>query len=91
MSQDITTPSQEPILRVRHLSTSFRTDDGVVTAVDDVSFDVFAGEGIGAGKRSIAISVHIQPQDKTLTDHEIEAIAERIIANVAQATGGELR
>jgi ABC-type dipeptide/oligopeptide/nickel transport system ATPase component len=35
------------ILKVRHLTTQFRTDRGVVTAVDDVSFDVFAGETLG--------------------------------------------
>ncbi|MEL6740817.1 MAG: hypothetical protein AAFP26_09200, partial [Planctomycetota bacterium] len=32
---------------VRNLTTSFRTDDGMVTAVDDVSFDLFAGETLG--------------------------------------------
>ncbi|MEX1025626.1 MAG: ABC transporter ATP-binding protein [Planctomycetota bacterium] len=36
-----------PILEVRNLSTSFRTDRGVVTAVDDVSFDLFRGETLG--------------------------------------------
>ncbi len=36
-----------PILQVRNLSTCFRTDRGVVTAVDDVSFDVHAGETLG--------------------------------------------
>jgi oligopeptide/dipeptide ABC transporter ATP-binding protein len=35
------------ILSVRNLSTSFRTDRGVVKAVDDVSFDVFPGETLG--------------------------------------------
>jgi oligopeptide transport system ATP-binding protein len=33
----------EPILQVRDLTTRFRTDRGVVTAVDRVSFDVNAG------------------------------------------------
>ena len=37
----------KPILSVRHLTTSFRTDDGLVTAVDDVSFEVSAGETLG--------------------------------------------
>jgi len=37
----------EPILTVRHLTTRFRTDAGTVTAVDDVSFDVFAGQTLG--------------------------------------------
>ncbi len=39
--------TRTPILSVQHLSTCFRTDRGVVTAVDDVSFDVFPGETIG--------------------------------------------
>ncbi|MGE3163543.1 MAG: ABC transporter ATP-binding protein [Planctomycetota bacterium] len=36
-----------PILRVRNLTTSFRTDRGIVTAVDGVSFDLLAGETLG--------------------------------------------
>ena len=36
-----------PILKVRGLKTSFRTDRGIVTAVDDVNFDVYPGETIG--------------------------------------------
>ena len=43
----VTPAPQTPILQVRNLTTSFRTDDGLVTAVDDVSFDVFAGETLG--------------------------------------------
>ncbi|MFT5424305.1 MAG: peptide/nickel transport system ATP-binding protein [Phycisphaerales bacterium] len=38
---------ETPVLSVRHLTTSFRTDSGVVTAVDDVTFDLNAGETLG--------------------------------------------
>ncbi|MEM1072144.1 MAG: ABC transporter ATP-binding protein [Planctomycetota bacterium] len=39
--------ARQPVLRVRGLTTRFRTDRGIVTAVDDVSFDVHAGETVG--------------------------------------------
>ncbi|MFT7486884.1 MAG: peptide/nickel transport system ATP-binding protein [Candidatus Paceibacteria bacterium] len=35
------------VLEVRNLSTCFKTDHGTVTAVDDVSFDLYAGETLG--------------------------------------------
>jgi phenylalanyl-tRNA synthetase beta chain len=60
--------------------------------IDGVSvFDVYAGEGIGAGKKSVAIAVRLQPTDATLTEEQIEAVAEKVVANVAKQTGGVLR
>ena len=54
-------------------------------------FDVFEGANLGAGKKSLALEVTLQPTEKTLTDAEIDAIAARIIAAVGRATGGEIR
>jgi phenylalanyl-tRNA synthetase beta chain len=54
-------------------------------------FDLYEGKGVPEGKKSLAISVRLQPKDKTLTDAEIEAVAQKIIASVAKATGGTLR
>ncbi|HXW48964.1 MAG TPA: phenylalanine--tRNA ligase subunit beta [Xanthobacteraceae bacterium] len=54
-------------------------------------FDVYEGEGIAPGKKSIAIAVTIQPRDKTMTDAEIEALAAKIVAEVGKRTGGVLR
>jgi phenylalanyl-tRNA synthetase beta chain len=54
-------------------------------------FDVYEGEGIAPGKKSIAIAVTLQPRDKTMTDQEIEAVAAKIVAEVAKRTGGTLR
>jgi len=54
-------------------------------------FDVYEGKGIPDGKKSLAITVRLQPKDKTLTDTEIEAVGQRIVAAVAKATGGTLR
>jgi phenylalanyl-tRNA synthetase beta chain len=54
-------------------------------------FDAYAGKGIEDGKKSLAISVTLQPTEKTLTDPEIEAVAAKIVASVEKATGGTLR
>jgi phenylalanyl-tRNA synthetase beta chain len=54
-------------------------------------FDIYRGQGITAGHKSLAISVLLQPQDKTLTDADIEAISQKIIAEVKKKTGGALR
>ncbi len=54
-------------------------------------FDLYEGKGVPEGKKSLAISVRLQPRDKTLTDAEIEAVAQKIVASVAKATGGTLR
>jgi phenylalanyl-tRNA synthetase beta chain len=58
-------------------------------------FDEFTGEKaqaqMGQGKKSLAITVRLQPADKTLTEEEIEAVSARIIDKVAKATGGVLR
>jgi len=54
-------------------------------------FDVYEGAGVGEGRKSVAISVTLQPTDRTLTEEEIEAIGQKIVAAVAKATGGTLR
>jgi len=54
-------------------------------------FDLFEGEALGPGKKSLAIQVTLQPKDRTLTDEEIDAVAQKVIAEVSKATGGTLR
>jgi phenylalanyl-tRNA synthetase beta chain len=54
-------------------------------------FDVFEGGSLGEGRKSIALSVTLQPREKTLTDAEIEGVSAKIVAAVNKATGGELR
>ncbi|MGW6777643.1 phenylalanine--tRNA ligase subunit beta [Brucella pseudogrignonensis] len=54
-------------------------------------FDVFTGASLGEGKKSIAVEVLLQPQDRTLTDEDLEALAKQVIANVTKQTGGVLR
>jgi phenylalanyl-tRNA synthetase beta chain len=54
-------------------------------------FDVYEGTGIPEGKKSVAISVTLQPREKTLTEAEIDAAAGKIVAEVAKKTGASLR
>ncbi|WP_170367574.1 phenylalanine--tRNA ligase subunit beta [Ruegeria arenilitoris] len=54
-------------------------------------FDEFIGGSLGEGKKSLAITVRLQPTDSTLKEKDIEAVAEKIIAKVTKATGGVLR
>jgi phenylalanyl-tRNA synthetase beta chain len=54
-------------------------------------FDVYEGQGIAPGKKSIAIAVTLQPRERTMTDAEIEALAAKVVAEVGKRTGGVLR
>ena len=54
-------------------------------------FDLFEGDAIGAGKKSLAIEVTLAPTEKTLTDAEIDAVSKKVIAEVKKATGGDVR
>jgi len=59
--------------------------------IDSVSvFDVYQGPGVAEGKKSVAIAVRLQPKDATLTEAEIEAVAQKIIA-AALKLGATLR
>ena len=54
-------------------------------------FDEFIGGALGEGKKSLAITVRLQPRDKTLKDAEIEAVAKKVVDKVTKVTGGVLR
>ncbi|HLG46775.1 MAG TPA: phenylalanine--tRNA ligase subunit beta [Reyranella sp.] len=54
-------------------------------------FDVYAGKGVPDGQKSLAIAVTLQPMERTLTDAEIEAVSNKIVAAVSKATGATLR
>ena len=64
-------------------------DKALITAAR--VFDVYAGKGVPDDKKSIALSVTLQPVERTLTDAEIEAASAKIVAAVTKATGAALR
>jgi phenylalanyl-tRNA synthetase beta chain len=60
--------------------------------VSDIGvFDVYQGKGLPEGSKSVAISVTLQPRERTLTDAEIDAAIARIVAEVSKKTGATLR
>ena len=62
-------------------------DKKLITGV--TLFDAFEGGSLGADEKSLAVEVTLQPQDKTLTDKELEAVSDKIVAAVEKATGGK--
>jgi phenylalanyl-tRNA synthetase beta chain len=63
-------------------------DKASITAVR--VFDVFAGQGVPEGHKSIAVEVTLQPGEVSFKDADLKAIAEKVVAAAANL-GGELR
>lgn len=60
--------------------------------IEDVRvFDEFIGGSLGEGKKSLAITVRLQPKEATLTEKDLEAVSAKIVEKVTKATGGTLR
>jgi phenylalanyl-tRNA synthetase beta chain len=94
-------PSFQPIRRdFAFLVDSEVTADAVLraargaerTLITGVSlFDLYQGDRLPAGKKSLAIEVVFQPRERTLTDSEIEAASQKVVVAVGKATGATLR
>jgi len=54
-------------------------------------FDIYRGEKIGDGKKSVAFSLEIVSGQKTLTDEEVNALMKEIVSYVEGRTGAKLR
>jgi phenylalanyl-tRNA synthetase beta chain len=54
-------------------------------------FDIYQGPGVPEGFKSVAVEVRVQPRDQTLTEADIEALSDRIVAAAGKATGARLR
>ncbi|GAB5388415.1 MAG: phenylalanine--tRNA ligase subunit beta [Alphaproteobacteria bacterium] len=94
-----------PNLQALHRDFAFVVDEEVAAAdlmraaqgadkklISGVSlFDEYRGKGIEEGRKSLAISVTLQPKDETLTDAQIEGVAQKVVEAVEKRTGGSLR
>ncbi len=66
-----------------------KTDKSLIKKIK--IFDVYEGENIPSDKKSIALKVTIQSDEKTLNDNELKDISNRIIKSVEEHTGAQLR
>ena len=54
-------------------------------------FDLYRGEQLGEGRKSIAFAVSFQSPERTLTDEDAAALREKIVSALAKRFGAELR
>ena len=64
-------------------------NDSIIQKV--VIFDIFEGGNIPKGKKSVAINVTLQSQDKTLTEKDLDQISQLIIEIIQKKTGATIR
>jgi phenylalanyl-tRNA synthetase beta chain len=53
-------------------------------------FDLYQGEQLGEGRKSLALSLELRAADRTLTDEEVDAVRDQIVAAL-EGIGGQLR
>ena len=54
-------------------------------------FDVYEGKNLEAGKKSYAVTMILQDDEKTLNDKQIDAVMNKIIANLQKQLDAKLR
>jgi phenylalanyl-tRNA synthetase beta chain len=80
---DATTPADDVLRAVRSADKILIENASV--------FDIYSGKGVPEGKTSLALSVRIAPQERTLTEADLSELSARIVTAVQVKTGGSLR
>ena len=75
-------PVGDVLAMVRELSPEIREAE---------VFDVFTGEKIGTGKKSVAFRVRIQAEGRTLTDADVHSIHTKVVNLLENRFGGTIR
>ena len=78
-----------PVAAEAVLRAARGAERGLITGV--CLFDLYEGGQLADGKKSLGVEVTFQPRERTLTDADIEAACQKVVAAVAKATGATLR
>lgn len=54
-------------------------------------FDVYSGEGVEDGKKSLAIAFHLQHSERTLTDEEVDTLIDSVAKRLQEQVGAVIR
>ncbi|MGH7885715.1 MAG: phenylalanine--tRNA ligase subunit beta [Thermodesulfobacteriota bacterium] len=74
---------QQILLKMKEVNSSVIEDAWV--------FDVYKGESLESGKKSVAVSMLLRDKDKTLTDDDANRVQQKILKKLEQTLGAELR
>jgi len=87
---DVALVVDEPVSAERIVQVITSAGGSLLAAVQ--VFDVYRDvERIGAGKKSVALTLSYRAPDRTLTSDEIEKLHQKVLNKLVGATGGELR
>lgn len=89
VSRDLALLLDETIEFAEVEKIAYQTEKKLLKAVK--LFDVYEGKNLPAGKKSYAVNFILQDADKTLNDKAIDAIMNKLIANLKKQLGAELR
>ena len=89
LSRDFAFIVKEDVMASELLRVVKAADKSLIT--DAEIFDIYQGKGVEPGHKSIALSIHIQPKEQTLTDKDIELLMKKVIEIVSDKCGGVLR
>ncbi len=89
VSQDIAVIVDEDVPAQQVQDTIAKAGGKLLVGVE--LFDLYRGEQIPAGKKSLAYALTFQAPDRTLTDKEVSKVHNRIVRSLQRALGAELR
>mgnify|MGYP001281891136 FL=1 len=69
--------------------SALKVDQNLIKSVD--IFDIFTDPSLGKNKKSLAIKVTMQAQDRTLSENEIQDLCSKIISTIEKETSGTVR